>query len=434
MKRGIVFLFAVSAGFICAQQTGTFSPMDEVNGQLPYWLRFTGEERLRLEGFSGGGFQPDNSDGYLLNRFRFNMKLLPASWLKFQFQVEDSRVWFKDQKPYGPPYQNTWDLRVAYVELGNTEKGLAGLRVGRQELSFGDERLVGPSPWSNTPRTFDAARGTLRHGKFRVDIFASSVVAIQDGQVGESQAGNDLHGIYGGLDNVIPNSTLEPYVFWRLAPRMKAETGGLGNLDSKTIGVRWVGKLPANFDYGTEMALQRGSLGTDSIRAWAGHWVTGYTFANLRPRPRLMVEYNYASGDANAKDGVRGTFDQLYPSDHDKYGLVDQVGWKNIHHLRSGVELKPRAKWAMSAKYSSYWLADAHDALYTTANVVLARSPSGAAGRFVGQEIDATALYTFSKQMQFGGGVGHIIPGEFLKKTTPGAGYTYPYILFNYAF
>jgi len=434
MKKNLLLLLALTGGCALAQDASTFSPTDAVNNALPYWLHFGGEERMRLEGFSGGGFRPDNSDTYLLNRFRFNMKLLPKSWLKFQFQVQDARVWFKTQKPYGPPYQDTWDLRLAYVELGDSEKGVVGLRVGRQELGFGDERLVGSTPWNNTARSFDAARATLRHGKFRVDVFASTVVVLQDGQVGSDQPGNNLHGIYGGMENVIPNSTIEPYVFWRLSPRLKTESGSLGNLDSKTTGVRWVGTLPANFDYGTEMAIQRGALGTDSVRAWAGHWVAGYTLTGLRMKPRLMVEYNYASGDANAHDGVRGTFDQLYPTAHDKYGLVDQVGWKNTEHIRSGLELKPWKKWAMSAKYSSYWLANAHDALYTTASAAIALNANGTAGRYVGQELDATAAYTFYRQLLLGGGIGHLFPGEFLKRTTPGVGYTYPYLMVNYGF
>jgi hypothetical protein len=423
---------ALTTASLPAQSPDTFSPLTEVNRQLPTWLRFSGEARLRLEGFAGGGFQPNNNDGYLLQRVRFNMKLLPTSWLRFHFQTQDARVFFKNQKPYAPPYQDTWDLRLAFVELGDSEKG-SGLRVGRQELAYGDERLVGPTPWSNAARSFDAARATFRHGKFRLDIFASAVVVLKDGQVGQVQPGNNLHGIYGGMTNVVSNSVIEPYVFWRLSPRLKTETGGIGNLDSKTGGVRWVGKLPAGFDYGVEMAIQRGSVGTDVIRAWAGHWIVGHTWA-APATPRFIVEYNYASGDANAKDGRRGTFDQLYPTAHDKYGLADQVGWKNIHHVRSGVELKPYPKWAVSAKYSSYWLADAHDALYTTSNAVVALRSNGTAGRFVGQELDATTAYVVSKQLHFGGGLGHLFPGGFLKKATAGGGYTFPYLMAGYAF
>jgi hypothetical protein len=408
----------------------SYVPTDDLNRQLPFWLRFSGEERLRLEGFSGGSFQPDNSDAYLLNRFRFNLGILPTSWLKFRFQVQDSRVWWKNQQPYAPPYQDTFDLRVAYIEMGDSEKQPVSLRVGRQEINLGEERLVGSSGWTNTARSFDAARVSLHEGRFRLDAFASSPVALQDGNVGDHVPGNNLHGLYGGLQNVVPDSTLEPYLFWRLSQRQKTETGALGNLDFTTIGIRWLGKLPRGFDYSTEVASQRGSLGTDRIQAFAGHWVTGYTLP-VALNPRWFVEYNYASGDHNSKDGVRQTFDQLYPSGHDKYGLADQVGWKNIMHTRTGIECKPRPRWMLSARYSAYWLADAHDALYNSSGTAIFRSVNGTAGRFVGTEFDSNFVYNYSKQWQVGAGFGHLFPGTFLNRTTPGKAYSYPYLMWN---
>src|SRR5690606_39763271 len=54
----------------------------------------------------------------------------------------------------------TADLRLAYVELGDPENKTFGLRAGRQELVFGEMRLIGHLNWANTARSFDAVRGT----------------------------------------------------------------------------------------------------------------------------------------------------------------------------------------------------------------------------------------------------------------------------------
>jgi hypothetical protein len=411
-----------------------FVPSDELNRRLPEWLHFSGEFRGRMEGFTGGGFKPGNDDLYFLSRFRINMKVQPSDWVKFVFQGQDARVFGKNQKPPAPPFQDTMDLRLAYIEIGDSEKKTAALRVGRQELAFGEERLIGNVNWLNTARSFDAVRATIHSGRYRLDAFASSVVAAKDGQFNHSQAGNDFHGLYGAIEKLIPNATVEPYILWRLAPRMLTEKGTPGHLDSKTIGFRWVGKLPADFDYGAEIAGQTGSLGTDAIGAWAGHWLLGYTVAAARYKPRLIAEYNYASGDRDPKDGRRGTFDQLYPTPHDKYGLADQVAWKNIEHLRAGVEFKPRAKWLLMTKYNRYWLASARDALYTAGGAPVARVPDGSAGRNVGREIDFQALYNASKQVQLAGGYACFLPGTFLKKATPGQTYSYPYLSASYSF
>jgi len=183
-----------------------------------------------------------------------------------------------------------------------------------------------------------------------------------------------------------------------------------------------------------EMAKETGSLGSDKVSAWAGHWVLGRTLASVPLKPRPWIEYNYATGDANAKDGIRGTFDQLYPTAHDKYGLADQVGWKNIRDLRLGVETKPRKNWTATLEYNDWYLANAHDALYNTSSTAIARSANGTAGTHAGQELDLTATWSVFSSLQTGAGFGHIFPGEFLRKTTPGNAYTFPYVMLNYRF
>lgn len=435
MKRLAISAILLSALPLCAEDSGKFFswPTDVVNHELPSWLRFSGEERMRMEGYENGGFKGNNEDLYLLQRMWLNMKIQPAWWLKVFAQSQDSRVFLKNGTP-APPYQDSWDLRQAYAELGDMEKGFFALRVGRQEINLGEQRLVGSTPWSNTARTFDAARLTLHHKKVRLDAFAASVVVLKDGQVGEVTPGNNLYGLYGGLLNVVPKSTIEPYFLWRSQSTVKAQLGGVGTYDMKVTGVRWVGTLPRGFDYNTDLAFERGSVLADSIDAWAGHWVLGYTATALKWTPRFLVEYNTATGSASTKLGQRHTFDQLYPTAHDKYGLADQVGWKNIHHVRVGPEWKIVPRWSMAVRYSDYWLADAHDALYTTSNAVVAQMANGSAGRWVGQEVDFVNLVTVSKITQIGAGLSHIFPGTFLKTATPGQSYTAPYLFFQTRF
>ena len=46
-------------------------------------------------------------------------------------------------------------------------------------------------------------------------------------------------------------------------------------------------------------------------------------------------------------------------------GLSDQVGWRNIHHLRGqSRDRSLRPQWTLTPSYNAFWLADAHDGLY----------------------------------------------------------------------
>src|SRR5690606_13412229 len=137
---------------------------------------------------------------------------------------------------------------------------------------------------------------------------------------------------------------------------------------------------------------------------------------------KVTGEYNYASGDSNPADGVRETFDQLFPTPHDKYGLADQVGWKNIHHARAGFEFTPVEGLQVSSNYHPWWLADRADGLYNVGSALIApRIPGGAADRHVGQELDVQVSKALFPQLQVAAGYAHIFTGAYLKQATPGA-------------
>jgi hypothetical protein len=386
-----------------------------------------------LEGIGGAAFRPDNNDAFVLSRVRLNTTFIPSSWMRIQLQVQDAQVMARNSKPDAPPFEDTFDLRQAYVEFGNPEANTVALRAGRQELVFGEQRLVGHLNWTNTARSFDAVRATYRNRHVRVDGFAASVVNLREDEFNKRADGNNFHGAYAVFGAVIPNASVEPYVFWRLARGMRAEDGTAGKLDFKTVGVRSAGKLPAGLDYGIEVATQMGGLATDDVEAWAGHWILGYTIPT-KHTPRWSAEYNYASGDSDPADGVREGFDQLYPTGHDKYGLADQVGWKNIHNIRSGLELKATSKLSISGSYHSWWLASNRDALYNAGGGIVARVADGSAGRHIGHELDIQAAYPISGQIQLSGGYAHIFPGTFLKAATPGEAYRSTYVMLNYLF
>lgn len=406
---------------------------NRLNEALPSWLRVRGEFRERIEGVAGSGFVSGRDDGYALSRFRFNATVTPSRLVSMQVQAQDARVADKEIGATGAPFKGAFDLRMAFVDIG-TAKSPVRLRVGRQELAYGEQRLVGHVSWLNTARTFDAVRATLKGRNAQVDVFGASVVRIVDKEFDKSGNGNRFFGAYGTLTALVPQASVEPYFFFRGDRALRNEAGTLADLQAATIGVRLAGKLPARFDYNADVAAQTGSLGSDSVGAWAGHWLLRESFPGPRA-VKVSAELNLASGDANPTDGKRGTFDQLYPTPHDKYGLADQIGWKNIRHLRTGVDLTPGKKFQLSGNYHSWWLMETRDALHGAGSGVLVGVPTGAvSSAHVGQELDVQVMRPITPQLQLAGGLAHIIPGGFLKQATPGASYTFPYIMATYVF
>jgi hypothetical protein len=418
-----------------AQTTGPVAKPpfpNRLNGVLPAWVRVRGEFRERMEGFDGAGFNSSREDLYWLTRFRVNTTVTASKSLSFQAQVQDARVARKTVGPLGSPFKAPIDLRTGFADIGSATSHLA-VRGGRQELAYGDQRLVGHLGWTNAARSFDAVKATFRAKAVSVDLFGASVVRILDGAFDRSGAGNRFAGAYASTSRLIKNGTVEPYVFFKRDTNLRGELGSVANLKQTTVGVRLAGKMPARLDYNVEMAAQRGSLGADAVEAWAGHWQLRESLAGPGA-VKLTGEFNYASGDADPADGVRGTFDQLYPTGHDKYGLADQIGWRNIQHVRAGFEVTPIKAMPITTNYHSWWLAETRDGIYTSGSAPLARIITGAGSRHVGQEIDIQVARPITPQIQLAGGYAHIFTGAFLQQATPGASYSHPYLMLTYVF
>ncbi len=409
-------------------------PTGDLNQGLPSWLRFDGAYRNRVERSGGIGFKPKN-DNHDLSQLRVMLIIQPTHWLQLVGETQDSRIFGNQNLPSTPPYQDTFDIRQAYVQLGSAAGGWFDIVGGREVLSLGEERLVGPSDWVNMGRTFDLVRLNLHHSWFHLSLFASSVIVARDGVIAHHIEGNNLHGAYGSLSRVIPHATLEPLVFWRLAPATLRlnENAGRGALNEVTVGARVVGKLPGALEYDVEMARQAGSLGPDSIDSWAGHWNVAKPL-NTRLKPRPFVEANYATGTKDPSSKTWSTFDQLYPSSHNKLGFADQVGWRNIEQVRAGTSETVSRKWKFTESYENFWLASARDALYASSGALVAQSASGSAGRHVGQEVDAWAEWNWKEVLEFGFGYARFLTGPFLNRTTPGKDFNYPFVFLTYEF
>ena len=424
---------AVNGGADTAAAPPMFEPLAAIDQRLPPWIRFSGLERLRYEGYHGVGYKADSEDFYLLNRFRVGVMIRPVAWARVYGEAQDAHVAWKNA-PVGPPHLDAWDLRQAYVEMGSDEDGPFNLKVGRQEVNFGAGRLIGRSDWRNAGRTYDAALASFRASRLRLTAFSLSVVVPRAHGLSHHQAGNAIHGLYGGIDNVVPHSVLEPYVFWRVSPGFRTDAGAPAKLDEKTFGARLAGLITPQFDYAVETVRQAGHTGADSIGAALVSIVGGCKFPGVRGRPRIFAEHFFASGDGTPGDGHRSTFRQLHPTHHDRNGLADQVGWQNLREFRTGVQFAVARGLVIAGEYNDWYLANARDALYDTSGVVVARDVTGRSGTHIGQEFDAQMSYRISRDLEIVAGVGHVVAGEFLEKTTPGRPCTYPYIGVTYFF
>lgn len=396
--------------------------------EMPSWLQLGGQIRGRFEVPSGASLVSNASDAYYLSRIRLHLGIKAASWLRLFAEVQDARVAGYKTAPGPSTIYNPIDLRQAFAEMKYESKVSVTARVGRQELAFGGERLIGPADWGMS-RTFDAADVTIAYGRTRVDFLAGSAVLVDPTRCDRHKPGEHFYGAYGSIRRVLPGMDIEPYLLFKQNISIKSETGVLGDALIASPGVRIVGKTPGRFDYVAETVVQSGSYSRDHVTAFGGSYVAGWTIAHSALKPRLSIEYNYASGDPTQKNGERNTFDQFYPSNHGYYGMIDQFGWKNLKNTRVGFDCVMWKNLKLRADFNEFYLATVQDSLYASSgsSVLLNR---GATSTHIGSEVNTVGLYQLSKIWKFGAGFGHLFAGQYLKEAKAPFGYSYPYIMF----
>ncbi len=452
-----LFTFALPGFAGSAAKKSDTKPADEksaltfANGILTLDL----EERLRFEARENNrdfdrSVNDVRDDGWLLSRFRLGLTIRPSSWLKIYAQTQDTREWFSTRGNVpgisGVEGGDYFDLRQLYVELGNPKQFPLTLTVGRQPLNYGDNRLIADSKWGNFGRTYDGAKLRLQTDKFWVDAFAVRPVQIRKNEVNDSDSADNFFGIYGGTD-ALGFQTTELYFLYRdkadaqpdLDPTNKTNANGSYTGPAQriaTVGTRWKSKPGAlqGFDYTAEFAYQFGHVWTGAKttprlnhHAFALALTGGYTWEDSPWKPRLGIEYDFASGDRNPKDGSSQSFQNLFPSNHANYGFMDEFAWRNLHDARVSLSARPRKNVEVTLDYHAFWLADTSDYWYgSNGNSTLRTTTPGRAGKdvrsigasnFAGHEVDFTTNWKVNKNLSVLFGYSHFFAGDYLRAT-----------------
>src|SRR5258706_5725452 len=139
-------------------------------------------------------------------------------------------------------------------------------------------------------------------------------------------------------------------------------------------------------------------------------------------KPRIGVEYDFASGDRNPTDGKRGTFDPLFPFGHYYQGFADVFAFKNGKDLAMFLKVQPTDTLQVSLDFHHFWLAADKDAWYNFAGTALRRDVTGISNTQVGYETDLHVRLSMGKFVKFWGGWSHFFAGPYVRQTATPAG------------
>jgi len=364
-------------------------------------LTFSGEVRVRSEldaRTSGAG-----TDHATLLRTRLGALAKPSEQVSVFIQLSDSRVFGEESNTLTDATADRFDVHQAW--LAWTPQSNLTLTVGRQELKFADERLVGSVNWTNVSRAFDGARLNLRTGGWSLDGFAMSLdeqaALLATGlnprvNADSTAADRSLFGLW---------ASNEHFDLFALGDMNATDGAGRDEIDRYTLGGSGRGQfgnvaLQATAAYQVGDQMQTG-IPRQDIEAYFASAAANYLLTGSL-RGQFGIQADYLSGDQTPLDDTFGGFNTLYATNHKFYGFMDlflnlprQTGDLGLVDVMLRTVLRPDV-WNVRADLHRCSLAEENAAGETT----------------LGYEFDLTASRTLAGGLGFQAGYSLFSPSE----------------------
>lgn len=428
----------------------------------------------------GGPFNPNvvslfdwdraGSDvAFVEQRTRLNIKADFTDEVSAFIEVDSYDIWGEDFRSQNyvtglDGRQNSVDdveIFQAYIEADQMYGQPLRLRVGRQELAFGSQFLVGPRDFAffYTGLSFDAVRLTYSQDSYTIDAWASKLAETM-GDFGENDI--DFYGVYASctaLENVVfdaywmllrDDRTIAEDVAGGALVEWFQDLWGVDDYDDTmlhTVGLRAAGKFGA-FDFDAEAAYQFGQVdhlgqtfkpglyGDDGAEAGnlALKLDAGYAF-DVAHHPHLFIGFRYFGGEDNRditfwewlnpfyKPEASVNFNRLF-SNEIASGFMDlNNDFSNAWLVRGGVEGAITEKLLARFCVTYYQTLEEFDAPKTVSifgNQVVIAPPfswwTDANSKDLGIETYLFAEYKYSADLTFEVGWAHLFVGDGLKE------------------
>lgn len=320
---------------------------------------------------------------------------------ELHLEGQDVRVWGDVQQLQDTPNLN---IHEAWAQIDVSDK--VQLKAGRQELIYGNQRLLGSVNWTQQARSHEALVAKYATNTLEIDVGAAY------NQQSESLLGNTYQ-----LNNykVLSYAWLDKQFGALHASALVLMDG----FESQSDNTRFRYTYGTNLTYSEEPWTLSGSVylqrGDDrSRRNISAHMFTAegtYSWSALS----MKGGFNYLSGGEISDDNPEGhTFSTLYATNHKFYGNMDyflnipsDTGGGGLQDLFIGADYTFSDSADLSVVYHYFALAnEIRNPLNTTEEL----------GISLGTEIDLSFSYRFTKDIAFRAGYSIMLPTSSLRK------------------
>ena len=115
-----------------------------------------GEYLVRFRHVEGHDFAPGGVTNFVRQRARLGLRFAYGDEVQTLVQIQDVRTWGEESDTLGDFAGDGIDMHQAYVDVLLDPEWR--LRIGRQEISYLNHRLIGNDGFKEQARSFDAIR------------------------------------------------------------------------------------------------------------------------------------------------------------------------------------------------------------------------------------------------------------------------------------
>lgn len=344
------------------------------------------------------------------HRARLSVRASMKERVGVLLEYQDVRAWGAEASTVALLPATT--LHQGFFDLKPTK--WLDVRVGRQELSYGEDRLVGNLDWAMMGRAFDGLflRFTANE-KITVDAFGMMLkppawVTPDGGGDRFHVSGSFFSGLYARVR--LGKAGFDVYGLGLMEDPSTATTGMRRDNNRFTLGARGFAGLGGLALLG-EGAYQLGRTGQVADAVQAGAFAARATYTlKVWGNPYVMAEFTGATGDGTAGDGVDGTFHQMFPTGHAHLGFMDYVGWQNVMAGRGTLGFRPgKAHVWLDVHHFRMW--DPKGAWYAANGAVFIAADPARTDGTMGTEVNLSFTVPMFDQVALAGAVAVFLPG-----------------------
>ncbi len=387
-------------------------------GGTNVYISFGGEARLKYERYDEPALNqsPADHDGFLVQRYLLHADLQLGSHFRAFSQLQSSLEDFRTGGPR-PPDRDNLDLHQAFLDASTSWEDAheVTLRVGRQEMAYGSQRLISVRESPNNRLSFDAIRVLTRFGDWRADAWLGQPVET-DAEIFDDQRIEETTFWGGYVTGPLPFIPGFKADFYYLGVSRDDARFARGAADEvrHSLGARLFGKHGA-LDWNFEFVGQFGLFGDDDILAWTTASDTAWTFADAPLKPRAFLRADIASGDHGGSN--LGTFNPLFPRGA-YFNEASLIGPQNLMDVQPGIDLALTKSVKFTASCDFVWRQSLDDGVYGVA-LNLQVPPGASRERYVGTFPSASLAWQIDRHLNLTLNYVAYLFGDFVRQSVP---------------